>query len=330
MIENDKKELTEKEAALGYALMVNRLDATKFIEFLDKDVVYESAWVNSDLRGKEKVADYFKMKMKSIRDCLDEEPEMKVTAELVVASPADVKPEDRPGFAFHPVDSTDPTSFEVRYFDERPCVLITQGEEEAVVVFKVRGPYITGINLVQRDYFTYRPFTNKKKKKKIEEVISDLPASYAAWLYKGCLDLYDPKEIIKLLAPNVEYESIMEGKRIKGKDLIGLFLTQKWKDYKLKASEDPVWRVKAKLAIAWPVDASEVEWPVYSYDDLSSLQKANVVVNFVDITPCVTIDMHGEKYIAFFKVTGQYIKKISIEDCRSFVTITIAAAPLQW
>ncbi len=65
MTDEKKIDLTEKEAALAYSRMYNRLDATEFIELLDPDVTYESAWVNSQLRGKENVADYLVKKMKA-------------------------------------------------------------------------------------------------------------------------------------------------------------------------------------------------------------------------------------------------------------------------
>jgi hypothetical protein len=151
----EERTLTQQDAALGYASMTNRLDATEFIELLAPDVVYESAWVNSDLRGKEKVAEYLTGKMKMIRECLAEEPEMKVIAELAIASPAGA-PENRLGFAFHPVDSPDPSSFEVRYFDERPCVLITQAKDIAVAVFEVEGAYIKRFDLTDRRFFDYK------------------------------------------------------------------------------------------------------------------------------------------------------------------------------
>ncbi len=149
-------DLTEKEAALAYARMFNRLDATEFIELLDEDVVYESAWVNSELRGKDKVAHYLEKKMEKIRECLDEEPEMKPVAEFVIGSPAGVPEESRPAFAFHDPDSTDPTSFEVSYLDERPCVLVTQAKDEATVVFKVEGRFINQYNMIERRWFDYR------------------------------------------------------------------------------------------------------------------------------------------------------------------------------
>lgn len=156
MTDEKKIDLTEKEAALAYSRMYNRLDATEFIELLDPDVTYESAWVNSQLRGKENVADYLVKKMKAIRACLDEEPHMKPVAELVIGHPSGVPEEKRTGFAFHDPVSPDPTSFEVQYFDERPCVLLTQAKDECTVVFEVDGPYIKEYNMVARRWFEYK------------------------------------------------------------------------------------------------------------------------------------------------------------------------------
>jgi hypothetical protein len=154
--EKSLPDLTEKEAALVYARAVNRLDPSEFNELLATDAIMESMWVTQPMQGKENIAPFLTEKWKNIQKLILEDPVWKVTAELAIASPVEEPGNYRPGFAFHSEDSPDPSSFEVMYFDERPCVLITQGENIATAVFVVEGPYIKRFDLIERRFYSYK------------------------------------------------------------------------------------------------------------------------------------------------------------------------------
>lgn len=74
----DKIELTEKDAALAFAIAWNRLDCSEFLTLLDDNAHYASQRVFAELESKEAISHYIQNKMENIKKSRD----MKVYAEL--------------------------------------------------------------------------------------------------------------------------------------------------------------------------------------------------------------------------------------------------------
>jgi hypothetical protein len=120
LVGSDKHQPFEVDAARAYAQAFNSLDPTPLISLFSKDCVYESQFVFDVLEGKERVAEYLKGKIQTIKAggkaC-------EVFAQLGTMR------EIYPG---------------------RPCVLMAQGDCEkpvGVVLFQTEGREIKRIDM---------------------------------------------------------------------------------------------------------------------------------------------------------------------------------------
>jgi hypothetical protein len=120
LVGSDKHEPFETEAARAYARAFNSLDPAPLIPLLDEDCVYESQYVFDALRGKESVVEYFRGKLKTIKEA---GKNAEVFAQLGTMR------EIYPG---------------------RPCVLMAQGDHEkptGLVLFQTEGEKIKRIDM---------------------------------------------------------------------------------------------------------------------------------------------------------------------------------------
>jgi hypothetical protein len=115
--------MTEEDACRTYATAWNRLAPDDLINVLDEDVRYTSQAVLLEMRGKQKVAEYLRQKMDTVRSS----PAFKVLAELAETQP-------------YPMYPNAP----------RPCVVVAQGKPEnlvATVLFTVASSKIIAIDI---------------------------------------------------------------------------------------------------------------------------------------------------------------------------------------
>lgn len=115
--------VTEEEACRIIASAWNRLEPDDLIAALDENVRYSSQAVPTDMRGKDEVAQYLRLKMKTIRSS----PPAKVFAYLAETQPFPMCPNP-----------------------SRPRVVLAQGNPDnhvATVLFTVAGSKIASINM---------------------------------------------------------------------------------------------------------------------------------------------------------------------------------------
>ncbi len=113
--ENHSMPLTELDAATAFARAWNRLDPEAFLGLLAPDAHYASQWVFEELESRKKIADYLRVKMRTVSNLPSDNPNRRVRAELTTCH------------------------------NGQPCVAMTQGEGgeiTAVVVFTIEGEVI--------------------------------------------------------------------------------------------------------------------------------------------------------------------------------------------
>jgi len=128
-LDQERATLTENDAATAFAKAWNKLDCSKFIQFLADNAVYESQWVFTPLEGKEAIAHYLIGKMETVKTS-----GKKVRAELSTA---------RCGHEFG-----------------KPCVVLKQGDNrdtDAVMLFELDGDRIKRCDLCAPELFDPEP-----------------------------------------------------------------------------------------------------------------------------------------------------------------------------